>query len=397
MRYLLIVLLLPLELLSQSISFATVGVQDMSGIDVEVEHYTPGGTTGTITQLTSNIPADRGQASNVVWSTANSDQGNTTITYPAGYQPQVGSTTYSNSTLHANAWLSFGTSTYNGYNSSASQPNVPTLHFTSVNNGSTDNNMSHASWETYTDSYWGDVYRLRYEGSYRYNVQGINTKIDIYFIKNTPTKILIVLRQFLADGSNQEQIGVSNGSTWLASNLITNASYVTGQAWEINTATTVGTWASQGTQTTTSSGVVVFSNPNSLSYRVNVDVTKISNTLTESEMNYLMYLRMFPSEIASWDYHTMNFYEPDSADIVTYSDVFSAYQIYKWGQNFNYTYNNNWVYSQSEKDDIEVNANNLTYHLKYPKSAVRTFNNLNRFYIVSLGKHRQVKPVNKIQ
>ena len=148
-------------------------------------------------------------------------------------------------------------------------------------------------------------------------------------------------------------------------------------------------WVSQGTQTTTSTGVVTFSNPNNYQYRVTVDVSNIVNTFTESEMNYLMYLRMFPNQIASWDYHTMNFYEPDSSDIATYSDVFSAYQIYKWGKLFNYTYNSNYVYSQSEKNDIEVNANSLTYHLKYPKSAVRTFNNLNRFYIVSLGKHRQ--------
>ena len=148
-------------------------------------------------------------------------------------------------------------------------------------------------------------------------------------------------------------------------------------------------WVNQGTQTTTSTGVVTFSNTNNYQYRVNIDASNMSNTFTESEMNYLMHLRMFPNEIASWDYHTMNFYEPDSSDIATYSDVFSAYQIYKWGKLFNYTYNSNYVYSQSEKDDIEVNANSLTYHLKYPKSAVRTFNNLNRFYFVSLGKHRQ--------
>ena len=148
-------------------------------------------------------------------------------------------------------------------------------------------------------------------------------------------------------------------------------------------------WVNQGTQTTTSTGVVTFSNTNNYQYRVNIDASNMSNTFTESEMNYLMYLRMFPNQIASWDYHTMNFFEADSSDIATYSDVFSAYQIYKWGKLFNYTYNSNYVYSQSEKDDIEVNANSLTYHLKYPKSAVRTFNDLNRFYIVSLGKHRQ--------
>lgn len=360
----------------------------MSGIEVEVEHAIPGGTSGTISTM-SSIPADRGQTSTVIFNTANSDQGTTTVTFPTGYAPVVGSTSYSTATLHANAWLAFGGSTYNSYNSSASQPNVPTLHFTSVDNGSTDNNMSHASTEVYNDPILGDVFRIRYEGSYKYNVSGINTKIDLYFPKNSPATMYVVLREFLADGSNQEQIGLSNGSTWLASNLITNATYSNGVGFTLISTVAVGSWQSQGIQTTTSTGVVTFSNPNSYQYRVTVDVSNIANTFTESEMNYLMYLRMFPNQIASWDYHTMNFFEADSSNTVTYSDVFSAYTIYNWGKLFNYTYNNNYVYSQSEKDDIEVNANSLTYHLKYPKSAVRIFNNLNRFYIVSLGKHRQ--------
>ena len=380
---------------SQTITFATVGIQDMSGIEVEVEHAIPGGTSGTISTM-SSIPADRGQTSTVIFNTANSDQGTTTVTFPTGYAPVVGSTSYSTATLHANAWLAFGGSTYNSYNSSASQPNVPTLHFTSVDNGSTDNNMSHASTEVYNDPILGDVFRIRYEGSYKYNVSGINTKIDLYFPKNSPATMYVVLREFLADGSNQEQIGLSNGSTWLASNLITNATYTNGAGFTLTSTVAVGSWQSQGTQTTTSTGVVTFSNPNSYQYRVTVDVSNIANTFTESEMNYLMYLRMFPNQTASWDYHTMNFYEADSSNTVTYSDVFSAYTIYKWGQLFNYTYNNNYVYSQSEKDDIEVNANSLTYHLKYPKSAVRTFNNLNRFYIVSLGKHRQTTTTQKM-
>jgi hypothetical protein len=396
-------LILPMSVYSQTITFSTVGIQDMSGIDVEVEHYVPGGTTGTISSLTTNIPTDRGQGTSVVFSTANSDQGSVLITFPNGYTPTIGTTTYSTALLHANAWLAFPTTTYNSYNSSATAPNVPTLHFTSVNNGSTDNNMSHASTEAYNDSYWGDVFRIRYEGSYKYNVSGINTKIDLYFPKNNPNKMIVVLRTFLADGSTQEQIGLSNGSTWLASNMITNATYSNGVAFVIDNATSNSVWTTQGIETTTSSGTVTFPNPNNWDYRVNVDVSNMSNIFNESDMNYLMYLKMFPNEITSWDYHTMNFYEPDSSDIVTYSDIFAAYQIYKVGLSFNFTYaqslyayNHSWVYSQSEKDDIESNANSLTYHLKYPQSSVRTFNNLNRFYIVSLGKHRRTTNSNKV-
>jgi len=388
-KYLIYILLFPIGVVGQSISFATVGVQNKSGIDVTVIHTQPGSTIGSISQMTSGIPLDRGQGTTTIFSTTNSDQGSVVVNFPSGYEPTIGGVIYSTGKLHANAWMAFPTTNYNSYSSSATAPNVPTLHFTSVNNGSTDNNMSHVSTETYNDASLGDVFRIRYEGSYKYNVSGINTKIDIYFAKNNNKAILVVLRVFLADGSNIEQIGLSNGSSWLASNLISSVNYTNGQAWEIENEVLAGVQDTLPTQTTTSTGIVNFNNPNNYDYEVIVDVSNMENIFTQSELNYLMYLRMFPNEISSWDYHTMNFYEPDSSDITTYADVFSAYQLYKLGQNFNFTYNNNYVYSQSEKDDIEVNANSLTYHLKYPKSAVRTFKNLDRFYIVSLGKHRR--------
>ena len=388
-KYLIYILLFPIGVMAQSISFATVGLQDLSGIKVTVIHNQPGGTLGSISQVSSGIPADRGQGTSTIFSSTNSDQGSVVINFPSGYEPEIGGVSYSTGKLHANAWMAFPTTNYNSYASSASAPNVPTLHFTSVNNGFSDNNMSHVSTETYNDPSLGDVFRIRYEGSHTYNVQGINTKIDIYIPKNSLNSMLVVLRTFVADGSTQEQIGLSDGSSWIASNIISSTTYSSGQAWNIENNVQPGVSDTLPTQTTTSTGTLSFSNPNNYDYEVIVDVSNMVNTFTQSEMNYLAYLRMFPNEISSWDYHTMNFYEIDSSDIVTYADVFSAYQIYKLSQNFNYTYNHNYVYSQSEKDDIEVNANSLTYHLKYPKESIRTFNNLNRFYIVSLGKHRR--------
>ena len=38
-KYLIYILLFPVGVIAQNISFATVGVQDMTGIEVEVEHY----------------------------------------------------------------------------------------------------------------------------------------------------------------------------------------------------------------------------------------------------------------------------------------------------------------------------------------------------------------------
>ena len=381
-KYLIYILLFPVGLIAQNISFATVGVQDMSGIEVEVEHLLPGATTGTISSLTSGIPADRGQGTSTVFSSNSSDQGSVTINFPAGYKFTIGSTDYTSGKLHANAWMAFPTTNYNSYASSATAPNVPTLHFTSVNNGYTDNNMSHVSTETYNDASLGDVFRIRYEGSYKYNVSGINTKIDLYFVKNNPKDVIVVLRTFLADGSNIEQIGLSNGSAWLASNMISNATYANGRAFIINTAVSVAGYTSAGIQTTTSSGTLSFSNPNNYSYRVNVDVSKMQSYIGVNEMNYLMYMRMFPNEMRSWDFHTCEF---NGDMIVGYEDVKEIWRHYDSGDPIT----ENAVYSQSEKDDIELNAFTFKYHEKYPRSAIRTFEDLNRFYIVSLGKHRQ--------
>jgi len=96
----------------------------------------------------------------------------------------------------------------------------------------------------------------------------------------------------------------------------------------------------------------------------------------------LMYMRMFPSELRSWDFHTCEF---NGDTIVGYEDVKEMWGHFESGDPIT----ENAIYNQSEKDDIEVNATTFNYHTKYPRSDTRTFNNLNRFYIVTLGKHRR--------
>ena len=54
-------LILPMSVYSQTITLTPIGTQDVSGIPITMEHIIPGATTGTITQLTTTIPADRGQ------------------------------------------------------------------------------------------------------------------------------------------------------------------------------------------------------------------------------------------------------------------------------------------------------------------------------------------------
>ena len=384
---LIFIVLVSIEGFSQTVTFATVGVQDMSGIDVEVEHYVNYVPNHSIAAVTYNPVSTAGTSVSL------GDDSNVGP-FNIGFNFEFYGQYFTQFRICTNGFITFGNTSGSYTPGSFPNSNQP-------------NGVVAAYW---TDLYPTNGYYMRYQTvgtapnrqlivsahlTY-YSNRSAWVDYQIILFENTNKVQTTIIAQGWTPPATQ---GVENHTGTLAAtppgrNM---ASFNgAGTTYEYTPMAPVQGWESQGTKTTTSAGSVTFSNSSNWPYRVNVDVSGIDNIFTESEMNYLMYLRMFPNEIASWDYHTMNFYEPDSSDIVTYSDVFSAYQIYKLGQNFNYTYNHNWVYSQSEKDDIEVNANSLTYHLKYPKSSIRTFNNLNRFYIVSLGKHRRTTNTQKI-
>ena len=373
---LIFILLVSIGGYSQTITFATVGVQDMSGIAVEVEHYVTT-TTGIMdvrifrthygngnTSQYQQYPSTRSEMDRLF----NSAYAATTLWW-TGTLNATTALNFTNAGTLTNAGASVPSNS-NYYAVEATCTFVPKETGTYWFRITSDDGSDLQIGSTSVIEYYGG----KGIGPYQYG--------SIYLVKGNQYSFKARMQEYGGgDGMIVQWKRPSAGNYYLLTSEIGVSS---------------SSWVSQGTKTTTSTGIVTFSNPSNWDYRVNIDASNMANTFTQSEMNYLTYLRMFPNEIASWDYHTMNFYEPDSSDIVTYSDVFSAYQIYKLVQNFNYTYNHNYVYSQSEKDDIEVNANSLTYHLKYPKSAVRTFNNLNRFYIVSLGKHRRTVNSNTI-
>ena len=370
------ILTVSISVYSQTITFATVGVQNMSGIPVQVDHYvtTANGTTfvrvfrthygnGNTSQY-AQYPMTRSEM-NKLFNTS----------YAATnwwWQGNVNATTSLNFTNY-NTLTNAGVSVPSNGNYYSTEV---TFTFVAAETGTYSFRLTSDDGSDLTINGFSviEYYGGKGIGSYKYGTYSM--------VQGSQYTVVARMQEYGGgDGMILQWKRPSASNYYL---LLSEVGFAS------------SSWVSQGTQTTTSTGVVTFSNPNSYQYRVTVDVSNIANTFTESEMNYLMYLRMFPNQIASWDYHTMNFFEADSSNTVTYSDVFSAYTIYKWGQLFNYTYNDNYIYSQSEKDDIEINANSLTYHLKYPKSAVRTFNNLNRFYIVSLGKHRQTTTTQKM-
>ena len=265
MRLLLVFLLFTNTLLGQFTYSGYLYNANGSGannVAIKLYKSTAGATTksGTLTKITSGIPSDRGRGTSVLFSTVNTDETSVAITFPSGFSPSYAGTTYSSGHVNANSWFTFGTSSSSGFNGNATSPNQPTIHIGSVDNGSTDNNVSYVSTESYTDATYGDVFRVRYEGNCKYNQTGVNYTWDLYFIKNQASKQIVVWRTFTADGSNQEVMGISTGSAWLASTLVTSGSF-SGTSWEItSTSTTTSSSTSlDATAYTNSSGYYSFS------------------------------------------------------------------------------------------------------------------------------------------
>ena len=265
MRLLLVFLLFTNTLLGQFTYSGYLYNANGSGannVAVKLYKSTVGATTksGTLTKITSGIPSDRGRGTSVLFSTVNTDETSVAVTFPSGFSPSYAGTTYSSGHVNANSWFCFGTSSSSGYNGNATSPNQPTIHIGSVDNSSTDNNVSYVSTESYTDATYGDVFRVRYEGNCKYNQTGVNYTWDLYFIKNQASKQIVVWRTFTADGSNQEVMGISTGSAWLASTLVTSGSF-SGTSWEINTSssTTTSSTSLDATANTNSSGYYSFS------------------------------------------------------------------------------------------------------------------------------------------
>ena len=265
MRLLLVFLLFTNTLLGQFTYSGYLYNANGSGannVAVKLYKSTAGATTksGTLTKITSGIPSDRGRGTSVLYSTANTDEASVAITFPSGFSPSYAGTSYSSGHVNANSWFCFGTSSSSGYNGNASSPNQPTIHIGSVDNGSTDNNVSFVSTERYTDGTYGDVFRVRYEGNCKYNQTGVNYVWDLYFIKNQASKQIVVWRTFTADGSNQEVMGISTGSAWMASSLVTAGTFAS-TSWEITSTSTTTTSSTSldATAYTNSSGYYSFS------------------------------------------------------------------------------------------------------------------------------------------
>jgi len=372
-KYLIYILLFPIGLMAQSISFATVGVQDKSGIEVEVEHYVNYVPNHSIYSQTYSPQSTAGTSVSLY------DDSNVGP-FNIGFNFEFYGQTFSQFRICTNGFITFGNTS--GRYSPGSFPS-----------GTAPNGVVAAYW---TDLYPSSGYYMRYQttGTAPNRKLTISAHLAYYSNRNAWVDYQIVL----FEGTNKiwttittqgwtptATQGVENHTGTLAAtppgrNL---ASFNgAGTTYEYAPQDLIQQWESQGTQVTLSTGIVSFSNPSNWDYRVNVNASNLQSIASQNEMNYLMYMRMFPNEMSSWDFHTCEF---NGDTIVGYEDVKEMWGHYESGNPIT----ENAIYTQSEKDDIEVNATTFNYHTKYPRSDTRTFNNLNRFYIVTLGKHRR--------
>ena len=250
--------------------------------------------SATIAPFSTNIPANRNRGTSILYSTQ-SDEASVAITLPAGFTTSFLGSTYISGHVNANSWFTFGTATSSGYQGNASNPAAPTIHIGSVDNSFSDNNVTFISTEAYTDPFWGDVFRVRYEGNSKYTQSGVDTIWDLYFVKNQPNIKLVVWRQFTTDGSSTSIAGTPAGP------------------WTLNT-----------TSTTNSSGQYSFNTAlsnTSYEFYIQIDTPTLANALAITDATDGN-TKVLNGGLTSLDYYR---YDVNNTNNVTVSDIYSIF------------------------------------------------------------------------
>jgi hypothetical protein len=138
-------------------------------------------------------------------------------------------------------------------------------------------------------------------------------------------------------------------------------------------------WVSQGTLNTNANGQATWTNANNRPYRVTINTASKFHTITDADMNYMMYMKAFPNDLQSWDYYTC---DCNNSSTFNWDDINFCYTLW-----LNAYLHNKYIFTQSEKNTIEANPQTNYYNTYFP-SQNRTIENQNQFYIMGTGKHR---------
>jgi len=138
-------------------------------------------------------------------------------------------------------------------------------------------------------------------------------------------------------------------------------------------------WVSQGTLNTNANGQVTFSNTNNRPYRVTINTSSKFHTITDVDMNYMMFKKASLSIIESWDFYTCDCNNSSTFD---WEDIYFCYML--WSNSF---LHNKYIFTLAEKITIEANPQ-TNYYNTYLPTQIRTIENQNQFFIMGTGKHR---------
>ena len=344
-KYLIYILLFPVGLIAQNISFATVGVQDMSGIEVEVEHYV---TTTTGIMDVRIFRTHYGNGNTSQYSQHPLSRSEMDRLFNSAY---AATTLWWTGTLPASRALSF-----TGYTTlTAGGAVVP-------NNGSyysLEATCIFVPKETGTYSFRitsDDGSDLEIDGTSViewYGGKGIGTYRygSIYLVSGTQYSFKARMQEYSGgDGMIVQWKRPSAGNYYLLTS-------------EIGIGST--SWVSQGTKYTDVNGFVSFSNPNLWPYRYTI--TSPSFSIDTTDIDYFASRILQPDSIIGFDWmrlditgdslvtlqdlHTFGYFSNTST--ISLSGAF--YTSYEYGQIIN---------SQSNQSS------------KYPPLSNRTFTNL---------------------
>ena len=355
----LLLLLLPFSVTAQTITLTPIGTQDVSGIPVTVEHYI---TTGT------------GNTSVKIYRT-HYGNGNTSQ-YPqfannATEMNKMTSTAYAATTLYWSGTMSAAYSLWFNYcgtlqTGGASIP--PGCDYYSV-----EVNFTFVPKETGTYSFrltsddGSDLFINGVNVVNYYGGHGMNPYYYVNYTMTAGTQYSIRARM--------QEYGGGDG-------LIVEWKRPSQSTWTVQTdevGVSSASWVSQGTKNTNASGQAVWTNSSGWPYRVTISTANKFHTMTDADMNYLMFKKSGLSPIQSWDFYTCDINNSSRFD---YDDIVFGYQI--WSQGF---FHNKYIFTQYEKDQIESSPLVNFYNTYFP-SQTRSIENQNRFYIMGTGKHQ---------
>lgn len=368
MRWLITLLILPFSMVSQTVTLSPIGNQDVSGIPITVEHYEQNYPNHSIASSTYNPQSTAGTS---VGLSDDSNVGPFNIGFNFDFYGQ----TFSQFRICTNGFITFGDPS--GRYSPGSFPN-----------SSAPNGVVAAYW---TDLYPSSGYYMRYQtvGTAPNRQLIVSAHLTYYSNRNAWVDYQIIL----FENTNKIQTTItSQGWTPTATQGVENHTGTlaatppgrnlsgfngAGTTYEYTPMPGQSSWVTKGTYNTNSNGQITISNTSNWDYRVTINTTNKTHILTDVDMNYLMYKKMFPTTISDWDFYTCDI---DNSSTFNDDDIDLGYTSLTQGLN-------KYIFTQTEKNNIEANPTN-NYYNTYPPTQTRTFTNENQFYIMGTGKHK---------